>query len=149
MIKLKHHHLVLLVLFISFSVSAQLLNIHPRTEEAKELAIEWLDLLESKSIKEAFDMLSPTFKSNLNFENWSKTNTVTRDKLGKLLERKFKRVVPYQDPPNSPLPGLYMAVEFDSVYEKASKHFQYIILHSQNNEPFKVMRHEVTMMSDD
>ena len=146
--KLKNYIPLLFLFFLSFDVNSQLLNVHARAEESKEIAIEWLDLLESGNYKKSFEMLSPIFKANLTSDGWAEINSSNREQVGKLLSRKFKRIVPYQDPPNSPLPGLYIAVEFDSVYEKASKHFQYIILHSQNSEPFKVMRHEVTQLTD-
>jgi hypothetical protein len=50
--------------------------------------------------------------------------------------------------PRSPLPGLYAAVEIDSAYENAARHFQYIMLHSQEGAPFKVMRNEATFVLD-
>jgi len=41
---------------------------------------------------------------------------------------------------------LYAAVEFDSVFENADQHFQFIILHSQRDEPCRVMRSESTFV---
>jgi hypothetical protein len=145
-----HVKLILPVIFLLFStdIYSQLLPQNPRENEARVFAEEWLDLIENEKNKEAFDLLTETFRSNLTLDSWIEINENTKTEIGSLVERKFKRIVVYDNPANAPLPGLYIAVEFDSVYEKASRHFQYIILHSQNDEPFRVMRREVTQLRD-
>jgi hypothetical protein len=45
-------------------------------------------------------------------------------------------------------PGTYAAVEFDSVFENASNHFEYVMLHSLVGEPFRIMRRESTFVMD-
>ena len=115
---------------------------HPRRSEAIETATAWLDLLESGKSRESFERLTEIFKSNLTEEGWKESIDEDRVTLGKLKTRELKRAVIYGDPENAPLPGTYAAVEFDSVYEHARKHFQYVILHSFDTEPFKIMRRE-------
>jgi hypothetical protein len=121
---------------------------HPRYAEAVEVASKWRDLVDAGNFEESFRDLAPTFQRNLTPGSWREAIVRTRNQLGSRLSRSIRRVVWYDNPSNAPLPGLYAAVEFDSVYENASRHFQYIILHSQQDAPFKVMRNEATFALD-
>ena len=115
---------------------------HPRYAEAVDFAATWVDLFDAGDEKASFDQLAPTFQRNLTPAEWLRAIEESAAKLGKRRSRTLRRVVWYENPANAPLPGLYAAVEFDSVFENASKHFRVVILHSQNGEPFKVMRSE-------
>jgi hypothetical protein len=119
---------------------------HPRENEAVRFTTHWLDLLDEGKADESFDLLTPIFQSNLTRPSWRESVMDSKAKLGKLLSRRLRRVVWYENPANAPLPGTYVAVEFDSDYERTQQHFQYVMLHSQRGEPFKVMRHETTML---
>ena len=91
--------------------------LHPREAEAVAFARSWLDLLEAGKADESFMMLTPIFKANLTEATWRSTVAESNEQLGKLLSRRLQRVVWYEDPPDAPLPGTYVAVEFDSDYE--------------------------------
>ena len=117
---------------------------HPRYVEAIAFASTWLDLIEGGEVESSFNQLAPTFQRNLTPATWQEAVSRTRTQLGKRLSRSLRRIVWYENPVNAPLPGLYAAVEFDSMFENADKHFQYVILHSQGGAPFKVMRNEAT-----
>lgn len=121
---------------------------HARYAEAVEFAAKWRDLVDDGKHEEAFLDLAPTFQRNLTSATWKQVVERTRVQLGARQSRTLRRVVWYENPPNAPLPGLYAAVEFDSVFENARNHFQYIILHSQDGAPFKVMRNEATFALD-
>ena len=118
---------------------------HPRHDEAVKFASDWLVMLETLDPQKSFGLLTDIFKSNLTKSDWEISLSETKQSLGELQSRSLRRVVWYEDPADAPLPGTYAAVEFDSVYKNESKHFQYIILHSRNGEPFRVMRHESTV----
>jgi hypothetical protein len=126
--------------------SAQPAPLHPREAEAVSFATAWLDLLDAGKAEESFNLLAPLFKANLTADQWRNSVIESKAQLGKLRSRTLKRVVWYEDPANAPLPGTYVAVEFDSDYEGTDKHFQYIMLHSQRGEPFRVMRHQSTLL---
>lgn len=117
---------------------------HPRHDEAVAFATNWLELLEAVDFEGAFSLLSDPFKASTSMEEWQDSLVSTRQRLGELESRRLRRVVWYQDPADAPLPGTYAAVEFDSVYKNLDQHFQYLILHSLSDEPFRVMRHEST-----
>jgi hypothetical protein len=117
---------------------------HDRYQEALDFANNWLDHFDAGDADATFNLLAPIFQANLTREVWSRSVAESRAKLGKRLSRKLRRIVWYQDPANAPLPGLYAAVEFDSVFVNADRHFQYLMLHSQNGAPFRLMRREAT-----
>lgn len=118
---------------------------HPRESEAINAASDWLDLVESGNDKQSYERLTSIFQRNLTPEAWRDSVTERNVKAGKRLSRKLRGVVWYDNPTNAPLPGLYAAVEFDSVFENTDKHFQFVILHSQDKAPFKIMRNEFTV----
>lgn len=118
---------------------------HPRDPEIEAFAVHWLDLLEQGEADKAYAFLTDIFKSHVTIDNWRGMIAETKQSLGELQNRKLRRIVWYQDPPNAPLPGTYVAVEFDSVYANAPKHFRFVILHAQGDEPFRVMRDESTV----
>jgi hypothetical protein len=121
---------------------------HPRYAEAVDFAASWVDLFDAEDEKASFDQLAPIFQRNLTPVEWRRAIEEAAAKLGKRRSRTLRRVVWYENSTNAPLPGLYAAVEFDSVFENASKHFRFVILHSQNGEPFKVMRSEADVALD-
>jgi hypothetical protein len=116
---------------------------NPRESEAVKIANDWLNIVENGDDIQSFLMLAPIFQKNLTQNTWRESVLDGVAKTGKLISRRLRRVVWYDNPENAPLPGLYVAIEFDSIFENTDKHFQFIILHSQNGEPFKIMRKEV------
>ncbi|NKB32429.1 MAG: DUF4019 domain-containing protein [Pseudomonadales bacterium] len=141
-----------LILLMLFSTSLLVQPIeqendpHPRQDEAIEIANEWLDLLEENDVANSFDLYTDLYKSMTTTITWEQELETERTTLGKLVSRELRRAVMYENPENAPLPGTYAAVEFDSVYEHARRHSQTIILHSENSEPFRVMRREVRQL---
>jgi Protein of unknown function (DUF4019) len=137
--------LLLLPLLAVTSASAQqsppLLS-NPREAEAIDFAVTWLRMIEEGDDGRSFELLAPTFQRNLTRASWKSALEETKAQLGRQISQKLRRVVWYENPPNAPLPGTYAAVEFDSTYENADLHFRYVILHSQNGAPFRVMRNE-------
>lgn len=139
----------LLACLFACTSTAQLLSLgkHPREDEAIEQATAWLDILEQNDAERSYGLFSDQNRLQSETE-WEKSLVEERESFGNLVSRDLLRAVVYQDPQNAPIPGLYIAVEFDSVYERAPRHFQYLMLHSQNGEPFKLMRREVTLLSE-
>lgn len=120
----------------------------PREKEAVDFAVAWLDLVEAGDEARSYELLTPTFQHNLTRADWHAAVAATKATQGKLQQRSLRRVVWYDNPENAPLPGVYAAVEFDSVFEKSNKHFRYVVLHSQDGAPFRVMRSESTSSND-
>ena len=118
---------------------------HPRDPEVMAFATHWLDLQEQGEADKAYAFLTDIFKSHVTIETWRSLLAETKQSLGALQGRRLRRVVWYENPMDAPLPGTYVAVEFDSVYANAPQHFRYVVLHAQGSEPFRVMRDESTV----
>jgi len=110
----------------------------PREAEATAVATTYLELVDAGNADESFAMFANFARPSSTLEEWNSKLRSDRVELGTLKRRSLKRIVWYQDPPSAPFPGTYAAVEFDSVYANADKHFRYVMLHSRNGEPFRV-----------
>ena len=118
---------------------------NPRDVEVETFVTHWLGLLEQGESDKSYAFLTDIFKSNVTIDQWRDTLAETGKRLGALRARRLLRIVWYEDPPDAPLPGTYIAVEFDSVYENAPRHFRYVVLHTQGDQPLRVMRDESTI----
>ena len=118
---------------------------NPRDAEVEAFVTNWLDLLEQGEADKSYAFLTDIFKSNLTIDEWRAALAGTKERLGALRNRRLRRIVWYENPADAPMPGTYIAVEFDSAYEKAPRHFRYVVLHTQGDEPFRVMRDESTI----
>lgn len=118
---------------------------NPRDPEVEAFTLHWLDLLEQGEADKSYAFLTDIFKSHVTIDQWRALLTETKQSLGALRSRRLRRIVWYKDPPDAPTPGTYIAIEFDSVYEKAPQHFRYVVLHAQGEEPLRVMRDESTI----
>jgi len=138
--------LSIFLLFASIANSLEKDNVgyHPRNQEAIDFVDKWLSYKEAGDSINSFDMVSKKYVSSL--DTWKGNLNQEKDELGKLISRELIRAVAYQDPPSAPAPGLYIAVEYNSVYEKAKKHFQYIVVHSADGEGFKINNRRVNVL---
>jgi len=114
---------------------------HSREQESVDFVIEWLELIENGKDKESFILLTDTFKSSLDYEIWTELNQHSRESWGSLIEHQFTPVSVHYNSESSPNPGHYFVVTLFSMYQKMNR-FQYIVLHSKNDEPFKVAQYE-------
>ena len=135
----------LLSVVLVFHVQAQNAESHPREQEAISFVTDWLNLIEDQNVSDSYTMVSDQFIGSE--AQWHESVTSDVESLGSLISRKFIRSVAYIDPPNAPQKGLYVAIEFNSVYKQARKHFQYIIVHSENGEPFKINNRQVNVLA--
>jgi len=142
---------VLLLFALSFGAMAQALlpeSPRPRQAEAQKFAEAWLELDEAGDHAASYALLTDIFKGNVTERQWLFEADKIRRQNGKLVSRTLRRIVWYDNPEDAPLPGIYAAVEFDSEFEHVKRHFQYLILHSENGAPFRIMRSETTMIDE-
>lgn len=137
------HLPIFLLLFALLGVSSFVFSFekYSRERESQDFVIQWLDLIEKGKDKESFLLLTDAFKSSLEYEIWIELNQHSRDRWGSLIEHQFRPVSVYYNPESSPNPGQYIVVIFLSMYQKINR-FQYIVLHSKNDGPFKVAQYE-------
>lgn len=136
---------VLLSVALVFYVQAQDVENHPREQEAIDFVTNWLNLIEAQNVSDSYTMVSDQFIGSE--AQWHENVIGDIESLGSLISREFIRAVVYIDPPSAQQKGLYVAIEFDSVYKQARKHFQYIMVHSENGEPFKINNRQVNVLA--
>lgn len=146
--RLKHFAIFSFLAFISTMASAADFNPTAKDIEAIDIRTgDYFSALDLEKYELAYGMLSPEMKKLMNFEKWTSIKKKTDTDLGQLSKRSRTRVTWYKDPENAPAPGLYVAVDFVSNYSNASSHEEYIVWYRfDENEEFKLMRHEVTFM---
>lgn len=119
---------------------------------AKKMTEEFLSARELGEFKKAYDMLGSGMKSNTEFPAWKRKEfDYFGENIGKLLHRDIWRITLYNNPPNSPKPGLYVAADYENSYEKSPIHCGYIMwyLPTVNSKEFTVMREEYGNITTD
>ncbi|PCI46006.1 MAG: hypothetical protein COB51_08100 [Moraxellaceae bacterium] len=86
---------------------------------AKKRTEEFLLAKESGEFKKAYDILGSGMKDITEFPVWkSKESDYFGGDLGKLVKRDIWRVTLYNNPQNSPTPGLYIAAMSCGIYQQ-------------------------------
>lgn len=71
------------------------------------------------------------------------------DALGPTIARRFMRVTWYDNPPNSPRPGIYVAFDMVARFDKADRYCGYVIAYqAPEGGPFLIMRMEQTYIEN-
>jgi hypothetical protein len=70
--------------------------------------------------------------------------------MGAALERRVMRTTVYENPPNAPAAGLYVAFDFVGRFERADRNCGYIVMHQPPERgPFRVARTDQTFLDND
>ena len=120
--------------------------------ETKKMTERFLLAKESGEFKKAYDLLGQGMKSITEFPVWqSKESKYFNKGLGKLVSRDIWRITLYNNPPNSPKPGLYIAADYENSYEKTPIHCGYVMWFqpSVDSGELTVMREEYGNIPDD
>ena len=70
---------------------------------------------------------SPSLSTMLPLREWLKQQADLHKKAGRIKGRPLLKVTTYTDPPNSPGPGTYVAVDFQATYERAPFRCGYVM----------------------
>ncbi len=117
------------------------------TTEIQRLSRAYFAHLDSSDYAAAYAMQTEEMKAIASYEEWSKMVRGSATALGALQRRDQTKVTWYDHPPNAPVPGLYVAVDYVSAYQNARQHTEYLIWYRERtDQPFALMRHESTMM---
>jgi hypothetical protein len=138
----------------SITKKLDLSNIQEEAIKSKirKLTEEFLSAKDSGEFKKAYDMLDPSMKSAVEFPAWkNKEADYFGESLGKLVSRDIWRITLYNNPPNSPEPGLYIAADYENVYEKSPIHCGYVMWYipTATSNDFSVMREEYGNVTTD
>ncbi|HEY5972732.1 MAG TPA: DUF4019 domain-containing protein [Pseudoxanthomonas sp.] len=118
--------------------------------EVQRLTDTYFQLLDSRKYADAYAMQSPNMQATMPFHEWFAATQDTARVLGPRIERTQTGITWYLDPPNSPGPGLYVAVDFQSRFANSRQHNEYLVWYRKtSSDPFKLIRHETNFLVDD
>ena len=105
--------------------------------------------MDAQDYTTAYEMLASAMQTLATPARFAEIDAQTRASNGAMLERRVMRTTIYDNPPNAPAPGLYIAFDFVARAERADRSCGYIILHqAAPDEPFRVMRTEQSYMDN-
>jgi hypothetical protein len=121
----------------------------PRIAEAGLARDAFWRVIDAEVYAAAYAMLTPGMQALTPADVFAQLDAQTRATNGAAIERRVMRTTVYDNPPNAPAPGIYVAFDFVARAERADRSCGYIILHqAAEGEPFLVTRTEQTYMDN-
>jgi len=116
------------------------------SDEVKQEAVDTVDIymqtVNEEKYTEAYKMLSSGMQNLSTREEWSQYQVEFQKTSGGDALYTNVRVTWYKDPEGAAAPGIYAAFDIECKYKNINICDEVIILHKQNADPFRVMRHE-------
>lgn len=112
---------------------------------ARRLAEEYFAACDSRDYRHAYRMFSPSFQKNLSFGEWRTIVAQFNQIAGPVKVRTLKKVTWYKDPPQAPMPGIYVALDYESRFENIDEHTGFVALHLEDDGTFRITREEATI----
>lgn len=134
---------------LSWSAHAQTPETDLQIAEAAASRDAFWRALDAEDLTRAYDMFTPGMQAMMSIEQYTELDAQTRTTSGATIERRVMRITRYDNPPNAPGPGIYIAFDFVARAERADRSCGYIILHqAAEGDPFRVTRTEQTYMDN-
>lgn len=120
-------------------------------DSVNTLTEKYLAAKDKADFKLAYGYLSEGMKAMRSYETWSAEEAEYLNHSGKLLEREIWRTTIYNNPADSPEPGIYIAADYESSYENYSIHCGFVIwfLPGHDSVDYSVMREEFGNINKD
>ncbi|MFZ6746248.1 DUF4019 domain-containing protein [Undibacterium sp. JH2W] len=112
--------------------------------EGKKLSNAYMSAIENGYYETAYDMLGPSMKNLQTLPEWQARVIAYQEQTGKLLASDLWRITVYENPANSPQPGTYIAVDYETKNSIAPITCGYLIwfLPAGSKNHFSLMREE-------
>jgi hypothetical protein len=101
----------------------------------------------SGNYERAFAFLSANMRSHRTLEEWSAQMDRMRAETGSITAINIHTITIYDNPPNAPKPGLYVAADYQNSLEKAPFHCGYLIWFRGENSEFEITREEIGLLT--
>jgi len=104
---------------------------------------------EGGNYKAAYEILTPGMQQLSDYPSWMGREDAHFKKLGKFISRDISKITIYNNPENSPKPGIYVAADYESKYESSPINCGYIIWYTPEADSgdYRVMREEYGSIS--
>lgn len=83
------------------------------------------------------------------YPDWQANVSKFLEETGPIDSVSVWRVTVYDNPPNAPEPGIYVAADYQNSFAKAPYHCGYLIWYSANGQDFKITREESGHLSNE
>jgi hypothetical protein len=116
-----------------------------------EMTNKFIQSKEEGSFKVAYNMMAHSMKKISDFNSWKKKELDYLTESGNLINRDVWRLTIYNNPDNSPSPGVYIAADYESSYDNHPVHCGYIMWFASNpnSKEYKVIREEAGNIPND
>lgn len=117
-------------------------------DSIRALSESYFSSLIAGRIDEAYGHLSDSMKSYRSFDEWNTQVSEFRNSAGELVELNLHTITVYDNPPNSPQPGIYVAVDYQNRFEDAPYHCGYLVWYRAEVGSFQIMREETGLITN-
>jgi hypothetical protein len=103
----------------------------------------------SERTDDAYALAGPGLTEGMTKAQFKQHAADSLAKTGKPLDVRFVKVTWTKDSPRAPEPGLYVAIDIEAKFERASRYCGYIVLHQKApNAAFTVSRQQTAFLDD-
>lgn len=111
--------------------------------EIQRLSARYFGHIDRKEYDAAHAMFTDGMRALAPLREWRAFMREEPRKWGALEHREQANVTWYDDPPNAPKPGLYVAVDYVSRYANLAQHTEFLVWYRERDGmPFALTRHE-------
>ena len=118
-------------------------------DSVRVLSESYFSSLIAGRLDEAYDYLSESMKSYRSFDEWSAQVSEFRNSAGELIDLNIHTITIYDNPPNSPQPGIYVAVDYQNRFKNAPYHCGYLVWYRAEVGEFRIMREETGLITNE
>jgi len=141
--------LIFTVLAILAAAPAYAQSNEQRVNEAAARRDAFWQALEAEDYAGAYAVMTDGFHALETAESFATNAARLRQQLGPVIERRVMRTTVYDNPPNAPAPGVYIAFDLVARFERADRYCGYVILHqAAEGAPFRVTRVDQAIMEN-
>lgn len=121
-------------------------DIDALTPAILDLSGQYFDAVEQGRDPDAFALTAPEMTGDASVEDWIARATERRSMVGAPVSRQVARLTWYPNPPNSPQPGLYVAVDYVAGWSLQDECGYLIWFRPDAETPFRLTRQEQTFL---
>lgn len=114
-----------------------------------DLTDQYFTAVEQARDADAFALTTPEMTGGGTVEDWLARADERRDHVGTLVSRQIARLTWYPNPPDSPRPGLYVAVDYVAGWTLQDECGYLIWFRPHADSPFRLTRQEQTFLPRD
>lgn len=121
----------------------------PRVTQAEAAREAYWQAVDADDYGSAFAMMTDAMQSSSSADAYAADHNRLRGDVGAVVERRVMRTTVYDNPPNAPASGVYVAFDIVARFELADRYCGYIILHQQTpGTAFRVTRVDQTYFAN-